>query len=147
MRSITFVRNACLYLSLVAFFSVFASCTKDTPATVQAPAQSETYLYTAHSSDWAAPTTSDYTWEYFVYVSGIDSYILNSKAILVYYQDLNSNSTETLMPFTLNGLDYTYVTGVDGTGGYLKVNVTATDAIHDPSYISPVGFKVVIIPN
>ena len=144
MKSIAFVRNACLYLSVITFFSVLTSCTKTAPA----QPTSETYLYTAQSSDWAAPTTSDYTWEYFVYVPGIYSYILENKAILVYYQDLNQNSTETLMPFTLNTLDYTYVTGIDNTNrGYLQVNVTATDAIHDPSYISPVGFKVVIIPN
>jgi hypothetical protein len=140
MRSIASVRNAFLFVSIAICATFLVSCTKNVPA-------SETYLYTATSSDWAAPVSGDYTWQYSVYVPGIDSYVLNNKAILVYYQDLNQYSTETLMPFTLNGIDYTYVTGIDDIGGYLKVNVTATDAVHDPSYNSAVGFKVVIIPN
>jgi len=117
MRSIASMRNAFLFVSIAICSSLFVSCTKNAPSTpANVPSTpSETYLYTAASSDWSAPITGDYTWEYFVYVPGINAYTLGNKAILVYYQDLNQNSTETLMPFTLNGIDYTYVTGIDNT--------------------------------
>lgn len=137
-----------MFASLTVFSSVFVSCTKDVPATVTQPS-SETYQYTAHSTDWLAPTGSDNTWEYYTNVSGIDAYILNNKAVLVYW---DQSATETLMPFTYAGIDYTYITGLDGNGnGYLQVNVSATGifASTDPSDAlgNPVGFKVVIIPN
>jgi len=137
------MRSACLLASIVLFSSVFVSCTK-------APLASETYSYVAHSSDWAAPTpTSSNTWEYYTNVPGIDAYILNNKAVLVYW---DQSATETLMPFTYTGVDYTYITGLDSHGnGYLQVDVSATGifANTDPSDAlgNPVGFKVVIIPN
>jgi hypothetical protein len=53
--------------------------------------------------------------------------------------------------FTVEGVDYSYVTGIDNNGnGYLQVDVSATGvfANTDPSSaLGTVGFKVVIIPN
>jgi hypothetical protein len=146
MKSISFMRATFLFVSIAAISSVFVSCTKETPATVEQ--SSETYQYTAHSSDWTGPTSAN-TWEYYTTVPGIDAYILNNKAVLVYW---DQSQTETLMPFTYAGIDYTYITGLDGNGnGYLQVDVSATGIFSstDPSDAlgNPVGFKVVVIPN
>jgi hypothetical protein len=136
------LRNVFMGASIAIIALTFTSCTKNVP-------QSETYQYVATPSDWAAPTpSSPNTWEYFVNVPGITPYILNNKAVLVYW---DQTSLETLMPFTVDGVDYSYVTGIDNNGnGYLQVDVSATGvfASTDPSTaLGTVGFKVVIIPN
>jgi|GEM_PF-6801910 hypothetical protein len=145
-RSISFMRNAFLYASVALVLMTASSCTK----TVVQPTQSIYYSYTVNSGGWTfLPATSSFpaVWDYHVSVPGLTANILNYYAVLVYYTQSN---TQTLLPFTLEGIDYYYST----SPGSLDVQVAASGTYQnfDPStpgagQNDPVYLKVIVIPQ
>jgi hypothetical protein len=145
-RSISIMRNSFLYASVALVLITTSSCTKNT---VAAP-QSITYNFTVNSGNWTfLPATSSFpaVWDYNVQVPDITANVLNYYTVLVYY---TQNNTQTLLPFTLEGIDYYYST----SPGLLDVQVAASGTYQnfDPStpgagQNSPVYLKVVIIPQ
>ncbi len=149
-KSILLLRNGFLYAFVAVLLMTSSSCTKTVVQQINVPTQSITYNFTVNSKDWAfLPATSSFpaVWDYSVHVSDLTNDILNNYTVLVYYTQSN---TQTLLPFTLEGVDYYYST----SPGLLDVQVAAKGTYQnfDPSTPNvgqnlPVYLKVVIIPQ
>ncbi|HMG81952.1 MAG TPA: hypothetical protein VK559_02870 [Ferruginibacter sp.] len=151
LKLIFTMRKSILYILIGVLMMVFTACTK----TVVVPTQSENYNFEIDSSDWTyipATGASGPVWDFNVSTPAITSDVLNFYAVMVYW---TQDQAQTLMPFTLSGVDYDYITAQDSNGvGYLDVEVPAVGnyASLDPSTPSlgtndPVFIKVVIIPQ
>ena len=121
MRSIAFIRNTFIYISIAVIALSFTSCTKDVPT------QSLSYGFTASSGQWTylpATTTSPAQWYYPMSVPAITADVLNNYAVLVYWTQYNQ---QRQLPFTIGGQDFSYQMGLDNNNiGYVDVYVDAT---------------------
>jgi len=120
------------------------------PAGPQGPsgaANEKTYQFTAQSSDWFATSGSPGTWNYTAEIPALTQGIIDTGGVYVYW---TQSDIQTLMPFTISGVDYMYITGFPAPGlpAALQVQVTMAGAYAtvSPSNVVPINFKVIIDP-
>jgi len=105
------------------------------------------YEFTPQSSNWYAGSGSPGLWTYTAVLPALTQGIIDTGAVFVYWTQSN---IQTLMPFTLSGVDYMYITGfpVPGLPASLQVQITESGAYAttNPTALSPVTFKVIIDP-
>lgn len=105
-------------------------------------ANEKTYEFTALPTNWYS---SGATWTFSGKLPALTQGIIDTGSVNFYWTE---NETQTLMPFTLTGIDYMYYTSILSGSGSFEVTVTEAGpyAINNPSSLSPVTFKVIIDP-
>lgn len=114
----------------------------------------QTFIYTANLNDWYPLSGSPGAWLYNISIPALTTSVLSSGVVLVYTYS-PANLTETLLPYTVNGADWGYVSGVltpatAGTAtniGAIQITVSKTGQFVtvNPSSTSPIYFKVILI--
>jgi hypothetical protein len=156
------IRRSLLMVFLVTLF--IASCQKGPagptgaqgPQGLQGPvgpqgpsgaANEMSYEFTVQSSEWYPESGSPGAWSYTASIGALTQGIIDTGGIYVYW---TQNDIQTLMPFTLSGVDFMYITGFPSPGlpAALQVTVTMAGAYAtaNPSSVYPVIFKVIIDP-
>lgn len=128
------------------------------PAGPTGPAGSvniQTYTYTANSADWYQLSGSPAAWEFNISIPQLTEAIYTKGAVFVYITSPFTN--ETLLPFTQNGVDFLYISGlltpansgVPADTGDIQITVTAAGPYlnANPSSNGPITFKVILVPG
>jgi hypothetical protein len=105
-------------------------------------ANEKIYDFAVSSSDWSGGIG---VWTYSGQLPTLTQGIIDTGSVYVYWTE---NETQTLMPFTVSGVDYMYYTSILSGTGTLEVTVTIAGpyTFSNPSALSPVTLKVIIDP-
>jgi hypothetical protein len=105
-------------------------------------ANEKIYDFAVSPSDWSAGVG---VWIYNGQLPALTLGIIDTGSVYVYWTE---NETQTLMPFTVSGVDFMYYTSILSGTGTLEATVSIAGAylFNNPSAVSPVTLKVIIDP-